>query len=287
MLFHLAALALGVALVAAGCGGGSKSSSTTSSSAGGGSTTASGGKTFPNFRIAYDTGTDYLDPGLSYTVEGWQIMWNVYLPLLGYKHENGPAGATIVPYLAQDVPKVTNGGKTYAMTLRKGLKYSDGTAVKASDFAATIERDFKVDSPGVGFFGNIVGADEFGKTKTGHISGITTDDKTGVITIKLNSPQGDFVNILATEFAAPVPAGSPAKDSSTKPLPSTGPYMIQSYQPNKLAIVVRNPSFDASQFDGNVPTGNPDKMTIDVIGDDTVALNRVVNGQDDYDFHQI
>ena len=73
--------------------------------------------------------------------------------------------------------------------MKSGLKYSDGTPIKASDFAATIERDFKVDSPGVGFFGNIVGADTFAKTKTGHISGITTDDKTGDITIKLNSPR--------------------------------------------------------------------------------------------------
>ena len=29
-------------------------------------------------------------------------MWNVYLPLLGYKHVNGPDGATLVPYLAQE-----------------------------------------------------------------------------------------------------------------------------------------------------------------------------------------
>jgi peptide/nickel transport system substrate-binding protein len=289
MLFPIAAFAVALMLVAAGCGGGgSKSSSTTSSSGGGGSTTASGGKTFPNFRIAYDTGTDYLDPGLSYTVEGWQIMWNVYLPLLGYKHANGPEGSTIVPYLAQDVPKVTDGGKTYTMTLRKGLKYSDGTPVKASDFAATIERDFKVDSPGVGFFGNIVGADSFSKNpNSGHISGITTNDKTGEITIKLNAPQGDFTNILATEFAAPVPASAPAKDTSTNPLPATGPYMIQSYKPNKQAIVVRNPNFDAAMFDGNVPSGNPDKMTVDIVGDDTVALQRVISGQDDYDFHQI
>ena len=63
--------------------------------------------------------------------------------------------------------------------------------------------------------------------------------------------------------------------------------MIKSYKPNKKAIVVRNPNFDASMFDGNVPTGNPDKMTVDIIGDDTVALQRVINGQDDYDFHQI
>src|SRR5213080_2450189 len=249
-LLSAVALAVGFALLAAACGSSKKSSSGTSTA-----TSTSGGgtsqqKTFPNFRLAYDTGIDFLDPGLSYTVEGWSIMWNVYLPLLGYKHLNGPAGATIVPYLAKDLPKVSSDGKTYTLTLRKGLKYSDGTPVKATDFPATIERDFKVDSPGVGFFGNIVGADTFGKTKTGHISGITTDDSTGVITIKLNAPQGDFLNILATEFGALLPASTPAKDQSTTPAPSSGPYMIKSYAPNKKAIVVRNPNFDASQFDG-------------------------------------
>jgi len=218
-LLTAAVFAVGLALIASACGGGGKKSSTSS-----GGTTSGGtksGKTFTNFRLAYDTGIDYLDPGLSYTVEGWQIMWNVYLPLLGYKHAAGPDGATIVPYLATDLPKVSSDGKTYELTLRSGLKYSDGTAVKASDFAATIERDFKVDSPGVGFFGNIVGADTYGKTKTGHISGITTDDATGNITIKLTAPQGDFLNILATEFAALLPASTPAKDQSTTPAPSS------------------------------------------------------------------
>jgi peptide/nickel transport system substrate-binding protein len=196
---------------------------------------------------------------------------------------NGPDGATIVPYLAQDLPKVTNGGKTYTMTLRSGVKYSDGTPVKASDFKSSIVRDFKVDSPGVGFFGGIVGSDN---AKSGDISGITTDDKTGKITINLTAPQGDFENILATTFAALVPPNSPAKDMSSKPLPATGPYMIKSYKANKQAIVVRNPNFDVSLFDGNVPKGNPDRMTIDILGDPGVALQRVINGQDDYDFQQ-
>ena len=284
LLVAIAACAAGLALVAAGCGGGGGSSSSDNGSTTSGGGSSSGGKTFTNFKLAYDTGIDFLDPGLSYTVEGWGIMWNVYLPLIGYKHVNGPDGATIVPYLAQDLPTVTNGGKTYTMTLRKGLKYSDGTDVKASDFKATIVRDFKIDSPGVGFFGNIVGVD---KAKSGDISGITTDDASGKITINLTQPQGDFENILATEFAAPVPASTPAKDQSTTPAPSTGPYMIQSYKPNKVAIVVRNPQFDEPQFDGNVPAGNPDKMTIDIIGDDSVALQRTIAGTDDYDFHQI
>jgi len=284
-----ATFAVTLALVAAACGGGGGSTGSSTTPSGSGSTTSgsSNGKTFPNFRIAYDTGIDFLDPGLSYTVQGWAIMWNVYLPLLGYKHVNGPDGATLVPYLAQDMPTVTDGGKTYTLTLRKGLKYSDGTPVKASDFKATIERDYKIDSPGVGFFGNIVGADDFSKNpKQGHITGITTDDATGKITIKLNEPQGDFSYILATEFAAPVPANSAQKDMSTSPAPATGPYMIQSYKPNKSVIVVRNPNFDASTYDGNVPSGNPDKMTIDIIGDPGVALNRTLNGQDDYDFQQ-
>jgi peptide/nickel transport system substrate-binding protein len=284
-----ATFAVTLAFVAAACGGGGGSSSSSTTPSGSGNTTSgsSNGKTFPNFRIAYDTGIDFLDPGLSYTVQGWAIMWNVYLPLLGYKHVNGPDGANLVPYLAKDMPTVTDGGKTYTLTLRDGLKYSDGTPVKASDFKATIERDYKIDSPGVGFFGNIVGADDFSKNpKQGHISGITTDDAAGTITIKLNAPQGDFSYILATEFAAPVPANSADKDMSTSPAPSTGPYMIESYKPNKSVIVTRNPNFDASMFDGNVPSGNPDKMTIDIIGDPGVALNRTLNGQDDYDFQQ-
>jgi peptide/nickel transport system substrate-binding protein len=269
------------ALIAAGCGGGG-SSSTTTAAAGGGTS----GKSFADFRIAYDTGIDFLDPGLSYTVQGWAIMWNVYLPLLGYKHVNGPDGATLVPYLAASLPKVSSDGLTYTITLRKGLKYSDGTAVKASDFGASIERDYKIDSPGVGFFGNIVGTDTIATTKKGHISGITANDATGTITIKLKSPQGDFEYILATEFAALVPASSPAKDTSTNPVPSTGPYMISSYKPNKQVLIVRNPNFDASLFDGNVPAGNPDKMTISIFGDAGIALTRTLQGQEDYDFYQ-
>ena len=76
---------------------------------------------------------------------------------------NGPDGATLVPYLAKAMPTISSDGKTYTMTLRSGLKYSDGTPVKASDFKNAIERDYKIDSPGVGFFSNIV--DSFGNTR--------------------------------------------------------------------------------------------------------------------------
>jgi peptide/nickel transport system substrate-binding protein len=279
-----AVLAIGVALLAAACGGGGNKAEETTATATGGGGGSTEQKAFPNFRIVYDTGTDYLDPGLSYTVQGWAVMWNVYLSLLGYKHVAGPDGATLVPALAQDMPDISADGKTYKLKLRTGLKYSDGKAVKASDFKYTIKRLFQIDSPGVGFFTNIVGADAFSKTKKGDISGIVTNDATGEITIKLVKAQGDFQNILATIFAAPVPTGPPAKDQSTTPIPSTGPYMIQSYKPNRSFVVVRNPNFKPT---ANIPATNPDKMTFKIVEDDSAALQQAINGQADYDFHPI
>jgi peptide/nickel transport system substrate-binding protein len=183
------------------------------------------------------------------------------------------------------LPTISNGGKDYKFTLRDGLKYSDGTPVKASDFAATIERDYKIDSPGVGFFSAIEGADQYGKTKKGHISGIVTDDAARTIEIKLAHPEGDMLNILATQFAAFVPASVPATDQSTKGLPATGPYMVQSYAPNKSFVVVRNPNFNG-QIPG-IPTGNPDKVTGKIITDPAQALQSVLGGSSDYDFQTI
>ena len=92
-------------------------------------------------------------------------MYDTYLPLLTYAHASGAAGSKVVPALAESLPKVTNGGKTYALTLRKGLKYSDGTPVKASDFASTVERVFKLNSPGSPYYEGIVGAEKFAKPR--------------------------------------------------------------------------------------------------------------------------
>src|SRR6478672_630393 len=124
------ALAAVFAVLAAGCGGSKKSSNATSTAT---AASSSSGKTLANLRVTWDA-PDYMDPGLAYTVAGWQIMWNVYEGLVGYAHVNGADGAKLMPYLAEALPTITNGGKNYKFTLRDGLKYSDGTAVKASDF---------------------------------------------------------------------------------------------------------------------------------------------------------
>ena len=85
-----------------------------------------------------------------------------YTGLLTYAHEEGDAGAELIPGLAEEVPEPTNGGKTYKFQLRDGLKYSDGTPVKASDFENTIKRLLMLGSVWSSLYSPIIeGTDEF------------------------------------------------------------------------------------------------------------------------------
>src|SRR5688500_10142577 len=91
-----------------------------------------GGKAGGSVTISQTSQPDFLDPALGYTLNAIEPLWLVYTPLITYPHEEGPDGAKLIPGLAEEMPKVSEGGKTYELTLRKGLKYSDGSAVKAS-----------------------------------------------------------------------------------------------------------------------------------------------------------
>lgn len=242
---------------------------------------SSSGKEGGTLTGTYATFPDYLDPGLSYTQEGWTAMYDTYLPLLTYARANGAAGAKVEPGLAEDMPEITNGGKTYALTLRKGLKYSDGTPVKASDFTSTIERLFKLNSPGSPFYAGIVGAEKFAETKTGGIPGIKTDDKTGEIVINLTRPRGTFTNELGMLFAALLPSGTPAKSLSADPPPATGPYVIAESEPGRGWSYARNPQWAKTNGEliPNLSSGNFDKIEIAVVPNGSTQVNEIERGK--------
>jgi peptide/nickel transport system substrate-binding protein len=271
-----------VAASAAGCGGSSPDTAPEASDPG---ATVLRHAPFPVFKMTVDTGLDSLDPGAAHTAEAWQTLWNVYLPLVGYRHANGQAGATLVPVLAKALPLVSADGKTYTLTLRSGRHYSNGALLKASDFPATIERDFRMSSSGADLFTGIVGADAFSKGKSPHISGIHADNATGTIAIHLVEPRADFANVLASIFAAPVPAGTPARDLSAKPPASTGPYRIASYKPGRQIVILRNRRY--TSLEPNVPDGNPDKVVVAVVPDDVARLDDTIGGRYDYDYPPI
>lgn len=242
---------------------------------------SSGGKEGGTLTGTYASFPAYLDPALSYEVEGWTAMYDTYLPLLTYAHADGAEGSKVVPALAESLPKISNGGKTYTLTLRKGLKYSNGAPVVASDFASSIERLFKMNSPGVGFYEHIVGAEKFAKTKSGRIPGIKTDDRSGKIVIDLTNPRGTFTNELGMLFAAVLPSGTPAKNLTANPPPATGPYMITKSEPGRGWSYARNPYWAKANGPriSEVPAGHVDKIDIRVIRNDSTQVNEIERGK--------
>jgi peptide/nickel transport system substrate-binding protein len=256
-------------LIVAGCGGGS------------GSSIASGASTL---NVTYAAFPDYMDPALSYSLEGWSAMAQTYEPLLSYAHASGSPGTKVIPGLARALPKITDGGRTYTLILRKGLHYSDGTPVRASDFRSTIERDLVMNSPGTGFYTDIVGAEKFAATKKGGIPGIVTDDATGKIEIHLVEPRSTFTNELAMLFAAPLPPSTPRKDQSASPPPGTGPYEIVSSTPGRGWEYRRNPEWAKGNgpLMPQIPAGHYDAIDVNVIANPETAVNDVINGKIDW-----
>jgi peptide/nickel transport system substrate-binding protein len=270
------AVALVAALVVAACGS-SKSSSSGPAKAGGTVTETMG------------TAPDYLDPNESYTSQGWEPAYVVYTGLLTYAHENGTAGAKVVPGLANSLPTISPDGKTYTMTLRKGLVFSNGKSVKASDFLWSVERAIKLPWGGAGQFLNsqIAGAMAYSTGKAKTITGITTNDSTGQITIHLSAPYGAFENVLAVPPLGIVPSGTPMKNLSASPPPGDGPYMYKSVVPNVSFTLVKNPKF-ASQGISTVPSGFANTINVKINSNVTAgALSVLNNSADVFDWADI
>ena len=274
-----------VALAACGSSSSSSTSSSSSSSSGASSSTsstASGSKSGP-INVVEGTAPDSLDPGFGYTTQAAEADWIAYTGLTTYAHANGQAGGQIIPGLASALPTVSADGKTYTVTLRKGLTYSNGKPVKASDFAYTIERSSKIPWGGASQFygGTIVGAAAYAAGKAKSISGIVSDDATGKITIHLTAPYGAFDNVLAFPSSGLVPTGTPMKNEPNSPPPGVGPYMITNVVPNASFQVVKNPHWTPIP---GIPSGNSDisvKISPNVSSN---ALSVLQNSADVFDW---
>jgi peptide/nickel transport system substrate-binding protein len=248
------------------------------SSCGGGS-----GKEGGTLRATYASFPE-LDPTVAVTAEAWTAMYSTYLPLLTYAHADGEAGTEVVPALAESLPEISEDGRTYTLRLRKGLRYSDGTPVRASDFTASVERMFKLNSYGSSFFAGIVGAEEFAETRKGGIPGIEADDRTGEIVIDLTKPRGTFTDELAILYAAVLPADTPARILSADPPPATGPYEIVEVDQGRGWSYRRNPQWDKSNAEliPDLPSGHVDRIDVTVVRNKATSVNEIERGKSEW-----
>jgi peptide/nickel transport system substrate-binding protein len=266
-------LAVLVGLLLSGCGGDDDS---------GDDGGAGGGREGGSITIGQSSQPDALDPAMSYVMEGWEPMWLVYTPPLTYRRAEGEEGAELIPGVAADLPTISADGRTYELKMRRGLRYSDGTPAKASDFEHTIKRVLNLESGGSAHYLGIEGAEDYisaGRAEA-DIPGIETDDRTGEITINLTEPDGSFSNVLAMNFSGLVPGDTPFENLTKDPPPGIGPYMITESEPNRRFVLEQNNRFDIP----GIPNGHLEKITTLIMGSRARQAQDVISGALDYMF---
>jgi peptide/nickel transport system substrate-binding protein len=263
-----------IAVAVAACGGSSSSGSggstgSTSLSSGvqgvnpGSGTPASGG----TLNMLGTGDVDYMDYNISYYSIGelGQRPW-----IRGLYAYPATPGKTTLPYpdLATAAPAVSNGGKTYTITIRNGAMWDTTPArqVTAADALRGIERACNPVQPWGGlpdFETLIVGYQSFcsGFANVAHttaaikayinshqISGIKASGQT--ISYTLVHPASYFPDMLTMDPFNPAPVESlnyvPASAQAQQNVIADGPYKVQSYTPARTITYVRNPAWKAS-----------------------------------------
>jgi peptide/nickel transport system substrate-binding protein len=224
-----------------------------------------------------------LDPQVNYTLQYWQLYQATYDGLLAFKKADGDAAFEAVPDLASGY-KLSNGGKTWTFTLRKGIKFSNGQPLTVKDVVASFQRIFKVKSPtSGGFYAGIVGAQAcLKKPATCTLAGgVVGNPAKNTVMINLTAPDPEFKYKLAVPHASILPASAPPTDAGTKPIPSTGAYYFASYNPTKQLVMKRNPYFKEWSKDA-MPDGYPDEITESFGLTVESQITAIENGQADW-----
>lgn len=239
-------------------------------------------------RLVAHAAAGTIDPHINYTLQYWQIYQSLYDGLIGFQKAAGAEGFVKVPNIAEAFPVPTNDGKTYVFKIRKGIMFSNGKELGVKDVVASLQRIFKVSSPTAGgFYSVIVGADKCLKdAKTCTLEGgVIGDEAAGTVTINLTRPDAEIFDKLALPHAAIVPADSPTEDVGSNPLPSTGPYMISAYDPNKGMTLSRNPNFKVWSEQAQ-PDGYPDVVQYDFGMTEEAQVTAIQNGEADWMFDE-
>jgi peptide/nickel transport system substrate-binding protein len=224
---------------------------------------------------------DSLDPAVAYTTPAWNILSITNDGLLGFRRVGGATGSLLVPDLATAIPEPTDNGRTYRFVLRRGIRYSDGRPVRASDVRRAVERALaaqappiagapgRAPGPGAPYFAGLVGASRCRPGAACDMRrGVVADDATGTVEFHLVRPDPSFLYALALPFAFPVPEGAaavPGNDPATV-VPATGAYAVRSFHPagadglGSLELV-RNRSFHVWSPLAR-PDGFPDRIVL-------------------------
>jgi len=189
-----------------------------------------------------------LDPANAYDSISASVVYQIHEQLYQYHYLKRPY--TIIPLLAEGMPRIENNGKKYIIKIKKNVRYHDDPAfngkprfLKAQDFINQIKRLAYIPTKSngswlfqnkiVGFndFRTSVGSD-FNKFRTRTIKGIQAPDDHTLV-INLVEPYPQMLYALAMSFTTPVPIELIEKYNNNLNFHAvgTGPFRLNDYGP--------------------------------------------------------
>ena len=138
---------------------------------------------------------DFLDPALNSTVDGACLAANSFSGLYTYNAEGHTVPACATGYTVSD------DGLTYTVTLREGLKWSDGSDVTAEDFVYAWRRlvSPETDSPEAEILSMVAGYEDAHAGDPEALGVYAEDEHTFVVTLSTMCPY--FVDAVCTAAA--------------------------------------------------------------------------------------
>ncbi len=223
------------------------------------------------------------DPAVAHDMYSGQVIRSIYETLYAYDYLARPA--KLVPSTAASMPVVSNHGKTYTITLKKGIYFTDDSAfggkkreLTASDYIYSLKRlmDPAVRSTwGWLLEGKVIGLDALAKQarKTGHldyakpIRGLELVDRY-TFRIHLNKPDYNLTHVLAH-----YPTSAVAHEIVDKytdgngqimahPV-GTGPYVLTEWQRGSKMILDANPAYRGFIWDFRAGSDPEDKRIVE------------------------
>ena len=217
-------------------------------------------------RITFQAAETGFDPVKVSDYYSGTVIEAIFDPLLTYDYLARPA--KLVPNLAESLPQITDGGKTYTFKLKKEIYFASDPAFKgkkreltAEDYAYSIKRflDPKNRSPYAFLFeGKIVGLDELvaQSKKTGRfdydtkVPGLEVPDRY-TLRIRLKETDFSFSHVLAFSLTGAVAREAIeayGEDTHSHPV-GTGPYLLKSYTRSSKIVLEANPDYRKRVWD--------------------------------------
>jgi peptide/nickel transport system substrate-binding protein len=248
--------------------------------ANGGVRTEAGAAATSRFVLNMSVAPATLDPAQACGFSDLTVIENVYMRITRYGSKPGPNGTTqvdpghIVPYFATSW-KITNGGKKYTFKLRSGLKFPSGKPVDSKAVKYSFQRS--IDTGGCGGYFIYDGIYTPPLIKSMETPNATT------FVVNLSVPDANVLQDWAQPAASIIDKSVvDAHGGIQKGKVNTwmaghvagiGPFTLKSYEPNKQAVLVSNPSFFAP--------GKAKEFVINWIASDPTLLLQARSGAAD------